>query len=81
MNRDLWRLLLICCAWSLGAVLTWAFEAPNLRMVVPALFAAGAFILTRDEGRGAGRGGGGGSGNVKYWRGRRVDDREPRRRN
>lgn len=80
MNRDLWRLLLICCAWSLGAVLTWAFEAPDLGMVVPALFAAGVFILTRDEGRGPGRGGGGG-GNIKYWRGRRVDDRDPPRRN
>lgn len=79
MSRPLWRLLVICTAWSLGAVLVFAFRAYALDTVVPALFALAAFVFTRDDGYGAGRGGGGG--NVKYWRGRRVDDRPPKRWN
>ena len=79
MSRPLWRLLVICFAWSLGAVLVSAFRADALDTVVPALFALAAFVLTRDDGYGTG--GGGGGGDVKYWRGRRVDDRQPRRWN
>lgn len=78
MGRPLWRLLVICFAWSLGAVLVSAFRAYALDTVVPALFALAAFVLTRDDGHSS-RGGGGG--NVKYWRGRRVDERRPRRWN
>ena len=79
MGRSLWRLLVICFAWSLGAVLVYAFQARTLDTIVPALFGVAAFVLTRDE-RDRPRGGGRGD-NVKYWRGRPVDDRPPRRWN
>lgn len=78
MGRPFWRLLVICFAWSVGAVLVRLFDAPALDTIVPVTFGLAAFVLTRDDGR-PGRGGGGGD--VKYWRGRRVDDREPRRWN
>ena len=73
MNAQLWRLLLICTAWSVGAVMVAVMDVPDLDTVVPAIFAAAAYVLTRDVAVG---GGGGGGGNVRYWRGRRVD--EPR---
>ena len=79
MGRVSWRLLVICFAWSLGAVLVYAFQARTLETIVPALFGLAAYALTRDEPYRPG--GGGGSGNLKYWRGRRVDDRSPRRWN
>lgn len=79
MGRAFWRLLALCFAWSLGAVLVYTFQARTLETVVPALFGIAAFILTRGDGYRP-RGGGGG-GNVKYWRGRPVDDRPPRRWN
>lgn len=78
MDRAIWRLLVICFAWSFGAVLVHLFAAPGLDTAVPALFAAGAYLLTGED---AYRPRGGGGGNVKYWRGRRVDDRPPRRWN
>jgi len=80
MDRAIWRLLVICFAWSLGAVLVYVFAARGLETLVPALFAVAAYVLTRDDGYRT-PGGGGGGGNVKYWRGRRVDDRPPRRWN
>jgi hypothetical protein len=76
MGPAVWRLLVICVAWSAGAALVWLAAAPVLDTVVPAIFAVAAFILTRGEGYGP-RGGRGGP--AKYWRGRRVDD-DPRRR-
>ena len=79
MTRPFWRLLVICCAWAFGAMLVFAFGAYTLDTVVPALFGLAAFVLTRGDSYGT-RGGGGG-GNVKYWRGRRVDDRGPKRWN
>lgn len=80
MDRSIWRLLLICVAWSAGVMLVWAFQAWALDPLVPAIFATAAFVLTRDDVYRQG-GGGGGGGTVKYWRGRRVDDRGPRRWN
>jgi hypothetical protein len=80
MDRAIWRLLVICFAWSLGAVLVDLFAARGLEILVPALFAVAAYVLTREDGYRT-PGGGGGGGNVKYWRGRRVDDRPPRRWN
>lgn len=73
MDRSFWRLLVICFAWSLGAALVYAFDAPGMSTIVPAIFAVAAAVLTGDQGRGPS--GGGPGGNVKYWRGRRVDDR------
>lgn len=80
MSRPFWRLLVIGFAWSLGAVLVYAFGAYALDTLIPALFAFAAFVFTRDDGYSS-RGGGGRGDNVKYWRGRRVDDRPPRRWN
>ena len=68
MDRPVWRLLVICAAWSIGAVLVWLVGARGLETAVPALFAAAAFMLTRDDTRPRGRG------PAKYWRGRRIDD-------
>ena len=68
MDRAVWRLLVICAAWSIGAVLVWIVGARGLETAVPALFAAAAYLFTRDEVR-PGRGG-----QAKYWRGRRIDD-------
>lgn len=79
MGGAFWRLLVICVAWSLGAVLVYVFQARTLETIVPALFGIAAYILTRDAGYRPG--GGEGGGNVKYWRGRPVDDRPPRRWN
>ena len=79
MDRACWRLLVICFAWSLGAVLVSVFQARTLETLVPALFGIAAYVLTRNESYRSG--GGGGGGNVKYWRGRRVDERPPRRWN
>lgn len=79
MVRALWRLLVICFAWSLGAVLVYASQARALETIVPLVFAIAAYVLTRDESYRP-RGGGGGR-NVKYWRGRPVDDRPPKRWN
>jgi hypothetical protein len=74
MDRAIWRLLVICAAWSIGVVLVWMMDVVGLGTAVPALFAAGAYVLTRgDDSRGPGRGG-----PEKYWRGRRVDDRRKR---
>ncbi len=70
---------MICVAWALGAVLVYAFQARTLDSLVPALFGLAAYVLTKDDGYRPGGGGGGGS--VKYWRGRPVDDRPPRRWN
>lgn len=77
MGGAFWRLLVICFAWSLGAVLVYVFQARTLETVVPALFGIAAYVLTRDQGHRPG--GGGGGRNVKYWRGRRVDEDPPRR--
>ncbi|MGH2499219.1 MAG: hypothetical protein ACRDF0_03890 [Candidatus Limnocylindria bacterium] len=70
----IWRLLAIVTAWAIGATIVWALDARGLDPLVPALFAAGAYVLTQEWDRPA-RGD-----NVKYWRGRRIDDDDDRRR-
>lgn len=69
------RLLLMCVAWAVGTVLTFGLSVAFADLVVPAALAIGVYVLTEDLGRTGGFGGG----NVKYWRGRPVDDEEPRR--
>ncbi len=63
------RLLLMCAAWAIGQTLTLNMGASYLDLVIPAALAIGVYVLTDDLGRG-----GFGGGNVKYWRGRRIDD-------
>lgn len=70
------RLMLIAAAWSLGAAAVYGLAAGGLGVVVPALFAAAAYLLTAELGhRGPAR-----RDDVKYWRGRPVDDEDDRPR-
>jgi hypothetical protein len=68
------RFLLICVAWAVGQTLTWGVAGP-LGVVIPAALAIGVLVVTADLGRPRA-----GGGDLKYWRGRRVDDDERRGR-
>ena len=76
MSREqaqLVRLLLMCLAWSIGQVLTIGLSLGPANVVIPAALAIGVYALSDDLGRpdlGA---------EAKYWRGRRLDDDDPRR--
>jgi hypothetical protein len=72
VTQALWRLLLICVAAAAGETIAYQLGAYSLMMWVGVLFGAGAFILTQDVDRP--RTGGGRRGEIKYWRGRRIDD-------
>jgi hypothetical protein len=72
VTQALWRLLLICVAAAAGETIAYQLGAYSLMMWVGLLFGAGAFILTQDVDRP--RTGGGRRGEIKYWRGRRIDD-------
>jgi len=67
------RFLLICVAWAIGQTLTWGVAGP-LGVVIPAALAIGVLVVTADLGRPRA----GGGGDLKYWRGRRIDDDERR---
>jgi hypothetical protein len=80
MTQALWRLLLICAAAAVGQTVAYQFEASGVRMWVGLIFGAAAYIFTQDLDRP--RPGGGRRGEIKYWRGRRIDDDDgPRRLN
>lgn len=74
------RLLLMCAAWAIGQVLIYSalFQLDavpfGLDLVVPAALAIGVYVLTDDLGRPRFN-----RGNVRYWRGRRIDEDPPRR--
>ncbi|MDP9281609.1 MAG: hypothetical protein M3P38_05900 [Chloroflexota bacterium] len=68
------RFILICIGWAVGQTLTWGVAGP-LGVVIPAALAIGVLVVTADLGRPRASGG-----DLKYWRGRRVDDDEPRGR-
>lgn len=68
------RFLLICVAWAVGQTLTWGVAGP-LGVVIPAALAIGVLVVTADLGRPRA-----GGGDLKYWRGRRVDDDDRRGR-
>lgn len=69
-RRALYRLVAIAAAWAAGEALVSALGLRGLGVIVPAAFAIAAYVLTRDvrwpELRGRGE--------IKYWRGRRIDD-------
>jgi len=69
------RFVLICAAWSVGQTLTWGLSLGVVGVVIPAALAVGVLALTADLGRARAA-----SGDLKYWRGRRVDDDEGRGR-
>jgi hypothetical protein len=80
VTQALWRLLLICAAAAAGQTIAYQFDAAGVRMWVGLIFGAAAYIFTQDLDRP--RPGGGRRGEIKYWRGRRIDDDDgPRRLN
>jgi hypothetical protein len=73
------RLLLMCVAWAVGQVLVYEVlievgGIPGADLVLPAALAIGVYVLTEDLGRPRFD-----RGNVRYWRGRRIDDDPPKR--
>ena len=69
------RFVLICVGWAAGQTLTWALALDRIGAMIPAALAIGVVVLTADLGRPRATGG-----DLKYWRGRRVDDDGPRGR-
>jgi hypothetical protein len=69
------RFVLICAAWALGQTLTLGLALGTIGVVIPAALALGVVVLTADLGRPRAAGG-----ELKYWRGRQVDDDERRGR-
>lgn len=69
------RFVLICAAWAVGQTLTWGLSLGVVGVVIPAALAVGVLALTADLGRARAA-----SGDLKYWRGRRVDDDDRRGR-
>ena len=64
------RLLLACAAWALGETLEYASPAlAAFGVIVPAVLGIGVFVLTQDLGQPRSE-----SDNIRYWRGRRIDD-------
>lgn len=78
MTQALWRLLLICAAGAAGETIAYQLEAYGVAMWFGVLFGAAAYILTQDMERP--RPGSGRRGEMKYWRGRRIDEDEPPQR-
>jgi hypothetical protein len=80
VTQALWRLLFICAVAAVGEAIAYQLGWFNEMQWVGLLLGAGAYILTQDLERP--RPGGGRRGEIKYWRGRRIDDDDgPRRLN
>jgi hypothetical protein len=80
VTQALWRLLLICAVAAAGETIAYQLEWYNEVMWVGLLFGVATYILTQDLDRP--RPPSGRRGEIKYWRGRRVDDDDrPRRLN
>ena len=80
MNQALWRLLLICAAAAAGETIADQLDAYDVKTAVGIAFGAAVYILTQDLDRPGPRRGR--RGEIKYWRGRPVDDDDgPRRWN
>ena len=75
VNTAYLRLLLICAAYAAGQTAAWAVGALSVASLVGLVLGAAAYVLTQDIDR-PGRG----RGEIKYWRGRRVDDDDDRPR-
>ena len=69
------RFALICAAWAVGQTLTWGLAIGPIGVVIPAVLALGVLVLTADLGRPRAA-----NGDIKYWRGRRIEDDERRGR-
>jgi len=68
----LWRLLLICAVAAAGETVAYQLELYNEVMWIGLLAGAATYILTQDLDRPRPRGGR--RGEIKYWRGRQIDD-------
>ena len=80
MTQALWRLLLICAAAAAGETIAYQLEAYDVMMWAGLIAGAAVYILTQDLDRP--RSGGGRRGEIRYWRGRKIDDDDgPRRWN
>ena len=79
MTYALWRLLVICVAAATGETIAYQLEAYDIVMWFGVFFGAAAYLLTQDLDRPRPHGGRR-RGEVKYWRGRPVDDDEPPQR-
>ena len=80
MTQALWRLLFICLVAAAGETVAYQLELFNDVTLVGFVFGAVAYLLTQGQSRQ--RPGGGRRGEIKYWRGRRIDDDEgPRKLN
>ena len=77
-QAQLVRLFLMCAAWALGRVLVHGaltqFDPVPFVPIVPVALAIGAYVVTEDLGRPRVD-----RGNVRYWRGRRIDEDPPKR--
>lgn len=69
------RFVLICAAWAVGQTLTWGLALGPIGVVIPAVLAIGVLVVTEDLGRARVA-----RGDLKYWRGRRIEDEERRGR-
>jgi hypothetical protein len=81
MTQALWRLLLICAAAAAGETVAYALGAYGLMVWFGVIAGAAVYITTQDLGRP--RRSGRRRGEVRYWRGRPIDedDDRPRRLN
>lgn len=71
MTRDqaqLLRLVFMCLVWSLAQTLVLGISFGPVDLIVPAILAAGVYVLTEDLGRPRL------SESGKYYRGRRIDN-------
>ena len=81
VTQALWRLLLICAVAAGGETIAYQLEAYDVVMLVGVVFGAAAYIVTQDLDRPRPPGGGR-RGEIKYWRGRKIEDDDgPRRLN
>lgn len=74
MNTAYLRLLLMCAAYAAGETAAVEVGAYDVAMFVGLLLGAGAYLLTQDVDRPRRGGGRGRRGEIRYWRGRRIDD-------
>jgi hypothetical protein len=81
MTLALWRLLLVCLAAAAGETIAYQLGWYDVITWFGLLFGAGAYVFTQDLHRP--RPGGRRRGEIRYWRGRPIDedDDRPRRLN
>jgi hypothetical protein len=80
LTYALWRLLLICAAVAGAETIAYELGAYGVAMWVGLVFGAAVYVVTQDLDRP--RPGGGRRGEIKYWRGRKIEDDDgPRRLN